>query len=472
MAADLDTVTRMPLQTSALGGVDKPVYDWLEQHFGSAPSTFFRQLRWRIGWEADVLIGGQNTEVLVRGSRGKDHRSPISMQQEAQVHGIMERHGVRAPHVYGMIEEPLSIVMEKLEGGINSELITDENARWKVRSEFIQALAKLHAIPVEEFGEIGMFVPKTPQEIAFNLYGPCIDIVRERLGSQPFGLVEFFARWLERNIPKNRNRCGFVTADAGQFLYKGDRFTGLIDFEVSYLGDPAAEFAGMRLRNTTEPLGDISRLCDYYESLTGDRISKAAIEYHSAGFASTNSMLMWPMMFEPEPDNDYVAYLQFCVATSRWGLAAMAEVSNVKLPNLPPPVLNSALPFDAASTHLQTHLAGWKTGDTELNFYLEQAGVLAQYLDRCHKYGATILAADLADAETLTGKKLNTRAEADAAVDAFVRNADATADAALILFFHGWLHRQNFLLKGCGSQSYLTGQTLQPIARRPADDDK
>ncbi len=458
-----DTIARMVIDTAALSDVDRPVYEWLRDHFGCEPQNFCRQLRWRISWEADVVINGRLQGVLVRGARGKSARYPMTLHQEAQVHHVMERHGVLAPKVYGMIEDPIAIVMERLDGTINSALIEAPVARNKVRREFINALAKLHAIPVEEFGAIGLPVPKSAREIALSLYKPCIDIVRAAFADRPFPLTEFYARWLEKNAPEDRDRPGFVTADAGQFLYDGDRFTGLIDFEVSYIGDPAAEFAGMRLRDTTEPLGDISELRKYYESLTGDRIPYRAIAYHSAGFASTNSMLMWPMMYEPEVQNDYVAYLQFCVATSRWGLQGIAESLGVTLDPVADPLPNPTVPYEAAPSQLINMMTSWETGDTALRFHLDSAAVLGTYLQRCAIYGGSILAADLADAEALTGKPVTTRLEADAAVDAFVRSAGSDQDATLVAHFNRWLSRQNFLLKGCGSQSYLTATTLQPI---------
>lgn len=103
-------------------------------------------------------------------------------------------------------------------------------------------------------------------------------------------------------------------------MYDEGGFTGIFDFEVGYVGDPAAEFAGMRLRNGTEPLGDISKLADHYEELTGDRIPQKVIAYHSAGFAGTNGMLCWPLVFDPEPQQDFIAYLHFSIATARWCL--------------------------------------------------------------------------------------------------------------------------------------------------------
>ncbi|WP_336971126.1 phosphotransferase [Sphingobium aromaticiconvertens] len=458
-----DTIVRMKIDPATMSETDRPVYEWLHTHFGCVPQNFCRQLRWRIGWEADVEIDGRTQGVLVRGSRGKDVRYPITLHQEAGIHHVMERHGVPAPRVFGMIENPVAIVMERLPGGINTDLIPDSAVRKQVRHAFIDAMAKLHAVPIEEFAALGMNMPRNPRELALNLYQSSIDIARTALADRPLPLVTFLAKWLEDNVPEDRHRAAFVTADAGQFLFDGDRMTGLIDFEVSYIGDPAAEFAGMRLRDTTEPLGDISELRRYYETITGAAIPHKAIAYHTAGFSGTNTMLMWPMILKPEVQNDFIAYLQFTIACSRWSLQGIAESLGIDLDDVAEPEANTTVPFAAATAQLDALLTGWETSDAGLRFHLEGAAALAAYLERCHVYGGPILAADLADTTALVGRTVTTREEADAAVEAFVGNAAPHQDAALVRFFHRWLARQNWLLKGCGSQAYLTETTLQPI---------
>src|SRR3546814_5225524 len=95
--------------------------------------------------------------------------------------------------------------------------------------------------------------------------------------------------------------------------YEDDRVTGLIDFEVSSFGDPAAELSGLRLRDAAEPLGDLSAMTDRYEMLTGDRISKQLLEYHSAGFCGVNGFLMWGLAYDTTLDQDYIAYMHYSV---------------------------------------------------------------------------------------------------------------------------------------------------------------
>src|SRR3546814_5116886 len=148
----------------------------------------------------------------------------------------------------------------------------------------------------------------------------------ERLmGERPFPIMRFIAQWLRRNVPQDRTRATFVNFDAGQFLYEDDRVTGLIDFEVSSFGDPAAELSGLRLRDAAEPLGDLSAMIDRYEMLTGDRISKQLLEYHSAGFCGVNGFLMLGLAYDTTLDQDYIAYMHYSVATTRWAIKDIAE---------------------------------------------------------------------------------------------------------------------------------------------------
>ena len=52
----------------------------------------------------------------VRGSRGGRFRELITLQQEADVNRVLRAHGVPVPKVYGMIDDPPAIVMDRLPG--------------------------------------------------------------------------------------------------------------------------------------------------------------------------------------------------------------------------------------------------------------------------------------------------------------------------------------------------------------------
>ncbi len=465
-----DTLTRMPLDTEHLPLLDQQVFDWLTARFGAPPLEFNRVLRWRTGWEATVSIDGKEQGLVVRANRGGSFKPPISLELEARLHDVMEANGVLVPHVYGMIDEPLAIVMEKLPGGINTNLIKNPDDRWKVRREFVEMLAILHEAPVDDFRAVGMSVAADPVRGSLEYYQYNCEHVRKASAGRPIPFLEFLDRWLERNMPTDRTRTGLVTADSAQFMHDDDRFTGLIDFEMAYVGDPAAEFAGFRVRDTTEPLGDIGKLRDYYEEITGDHVTRKLIAYHTAGYSGTAGFITWPLAFECDPDVDFVAYLQFTMCMCRWGLQGVMEFMDLPSEPIAEPVANTVLPFPFTGTQAKANATFWKTDDKALSYHLEAAQALAQYLERCAIFGQSILEADLLDIRELTGKSARTREEADGMLaDWICTKAGAEDDVRLVLFFDRWFQRQNFLLKGCGTQSWYTEVWLQPIAARPGE---
>jgi hypothetical protein len=221
----------------------------------------------------------------------------------------------------------------------------------------------------------------------------------------------------------------------------------------------------MRLRDSSEPLGDLGALYDHYEKVSGDRITKRLIEYHTAGFCGVNGFMLWPLAFNSTPEQDYAAYLNFAVATSRWCVTAMAAHDGVQLSELRTPVA-TAIGFDQAGHHLVRQIAGMAGPDPASAYVRDSAAALAHYQQRWLSYGADVLAADIADTETLIGTRPTGQADMMERLEAFVLQAGSDYDARLIQHFHRWLHRQSFLLTGCGIASYNVGLDLQVIPER------
>ena len=449
--------------TAALGEMDRKVHDWLEAKLGPV-TAFTRHPRWRPGWDVVVERDGVPLPLYIRGPRGDTYVSPVDMHQEAGIHRVYAANGIPAPRLVGLIDDPLSIVLERLPGTINVSTVDDDDTRRRILDDYVAIVARVHQLPLAAFAEIGLPVPETPEEIALALYTPAIAIFDRTIG-RPFPLMRFVERWLHRNVPQDRTRAAFVNFDAGQFMFEGDRVTGLIDFEVSAFGDPAAELAGLRIRNTAEPMGDISALIDRYEALTGDRIDKRLIEYHTAGFCGVNGFLLWPLAFDSAPEQDYVAYLQFAVAGSRYAIRAIADHGGMALAD---PAMPAARPigFAQAGAHLARQIAALP-GETKADAYARDSiAALARYQQRWAEYGPAVLEADLADAAALLGRAVADWDEAQAAVEAFVVAAGPQEDAALAQYFHNWLTRQDFLLRDCGPSYAYHGIDLQPIPPR------
>ncbi|MBK7283783.1 MAG: phosphotransferase [Sphingomonadales bacterium] len=205
------------------------------------------------------------SRYYIRGPRGDNYVSPIDMAQEAAIHRAYLANGIPAPRPIAVIDDPCSLVLERLPGTINTETIADPAARQRVREEFIEIVARQHQIPLDQFAAVGLDIPVGADAVSRNLY-VASEAIFDTLIGRPWPLVRFVGRWLKRHVPQDRTRAAFINGDAGQFMFEGDHITGLIDFEMSAFGDPAAELAGMRLRDTSEPLGDLSALYDHYEN--------------------------------------------------------------------------------------------------------------------------------------------------------------------------------------------------------------
>jgi aminoglycoside phosphotransferase (APT) family kinase protein len=443
--------------------MDSAIHAWLEAHLGHVV-CFRRHARWRIGWDVEVEQDGKRTAYYIRGPRGDNYVSPINMAQEAAIHSAYLANGIPAPKPIAMIDDPCSLVLERLPGTINTETIPDLDIRQRVRKDFIEIIARQHQIPLHHFANVGLTVPVGADAVSRNLYAASEAIFDSLIG-RPWPLMRFVGQWLKRHVPQDRTRAAFINGDAGQFMFDGDRITGLIDFEMSAFGDPAAELAGMRLRDSSEPLGNLSTLYDHYEMVSGDRISKSLIEYHTAGFCGVNGFMLWPLAFSSTREQDYMAYMNFAVATSRWCVKAMAEHAGISLAEPPAPQA-SPMGFERAGFHLARQIGDLPAPDEITTYLRDSATALARYQQRWLTYGSSVIAADMADCERLMGARPKDQDDMMRLLEAYVLQTDGTEDACLIQHFHTWLRRQDFLLTGCGVASTFVGLDLQKIPLR------
>jgi aminoglycoside phosphotransferase (APT) family kinase protein len=445
------------------GYMDRKVFAWLESNLGKV-TLFAPHARWRTGWDAEVSRDGVLLPLYIRGPRGENYTSPINMTQEAAIHRAYLANGIPVPKVVALIDDPEALVLERIPGIINTGAIADGNTQKKVRTEFVEIMAAIHRLPPKAFAEVGLDVPQSADAVSRNLYAAS-EAIFDRLIGRPWPLMRFTAGWLRRNVPLDRTRAAFINPDAGQFMFEGDRVTGLIDFEMSSFGDPAAELAGMRLRDTSEPLGDLSALYDHYEKVSGDRISKQLIEYHTAGFCGVNGFMLWPLAFTSTPEQDYMAYLNFAVATARWSYTAMAAHMGLQLSEPREPVPH-AMGFDQAGAHLVRQIGRLPAADDQTAYSRDSAAALALYQQRWLTYGADVLDADLDETAALIGQRPADQDDMAEKLEAFVLQAGPEQDARLIQHFHNWLRRQDFLLTGCGIASAFVGLDLQIIPER------
>src|SRR3546814_10751266 len=101
---------------------------------------------------------------------------------------LFRSHGIHCPHVYGMMPSPTAFVLDWAEGDRDPGLVQQatENAsqmseeRWQASLSYMDALAKMHAIPVEAFAVTEAGDPQTPRAIALDSYERNYQLLEKR----------------------------------------------------------------------------------------------------------------------------------------------------------------------------------------------------------------------------------------------------------------------------------------------------
>jgi hypothetical protein len=333
-----------------------------------------------------------------------------------------------------MTENPTAIVMERVSGTRDVGHAVDDDERRRIAEQYIEVLARMHELDTAPFVAAGMSLPQGPAETALSYLNANIVLYRRtKRGAQP--LVEFALRWMQRNVPMQRNTPRVVHGDPGQFLFEAGRLTCIYDFEATHIGDPLADLAALRTRHGTEPLGaDPGHLIRHYAALTGKPIDPAALSFHTAAFMLTAVMALAGPLTEPSPREMQLEYLTWDLMTRRAMVWAMAECLGVTI--TPKPLtrlpegrsalvarvleatinrIEAASGMGAADKASAVALLGWARG---------QAAA-----------GGANEAADLDRAARILGYRPSDWQAADAALERFVAAAGPEHDSMLLDYF-------------------------------------
>lgn len=138
---------------------------------------------------------------------------------------------------------PFSI-MAQVEDSISDVTQLDEEGRLKVGQSKWQILGKLAAKDPLELGFKDFCeVPSLDQCASQQLEYWAGVIEADRIHPQP--VAEAAIRWLRRNLPAPAQKLSVVHGDyrSGNFLFKDNEITGILDWEMCHLGDPLEDLA-------------------------------------------------------------------------------------------------------------------------------------------------------------------------------------------------------------------------------------
>jgi aminoglycoside phosphotransferase (APT) family kinase protein len=406
----------------------------IERLVGGRVIALERQPRWRKAWYAVVDRDGAYVPIYVRGDKQIDAEPYPGLAREAAILNLFGQSDLPVPKVYGMTENPIGIVMDRVPGTRDVAEAPDDDVRRTVAEQYMEVLARMHRLDPAPFVAAGIAHPQGAKETALSYLNANIVLYRRtKRGSQP--LVEFALKWMQRNVPLHRNIARVLHGDPGQFLFESGRLTCIYDFEATHIGDPLADLAALRTRHGTEPLGaDPSHLIRHYAALTGEPIDLPALSFHTAAFMLTAVMALAGPLTDPRPQELQLEYLTWDLMTRRAMLWAMAECMGVTIepkPLVRLPEGRSAL----VARVLESTVGRIETGTPIGAADKASARALIDWCRGQAAAGAAHEAADLERAAAILGYRPPDWRATDAALERFVAGASPERDTVLFDYF-------------------------------------
>jgi aminoglycoside phosphotransferase (APT) family kinase protein len=414
---------------------DSKIRAWIESHVGGQIVRFEQQPRWRGGWWVDVEKDGSTIPLYVREQRKEDY-PPWPLEHEARALQLLERHGVPAPHVWGIIDDPHATVMDNVPGEFDFARVS-EAERVAILEDFAAALARQHAIPPSEFVGPDVTMPQTPEEISLGCFKTC-EAMYLRGKKRPEPRVEFLRQWVYRNIPRHRKKVSLLSVDSGQFLFKDGKVAALYDFEYACLGDPLIDVAFVPLRLSMYNAGDVRPFFRRYAELTGEKYELGVLAFHAVWWGLCTPFILTGDLHDPPPGAKYFEYAGWYIGSIISQMEVLADLKGLDLSLDADPGPERASRWGQMVNVMASRLP--EASPQEAYDVTEQRKFL-EFTRRTDAF-PDIEAEYFADVEQLTGRKVFHWLEADTVFERFVLDAGPERDNEIIAVIHRWAVRQ------------------------------
>lgn len=443
---------------------------WLNDALDGTVTRCERQQRWRPGWFVDFRYrDGREATFFVRGDRHEEF-PPWPLEYEHRIIETLQDTPIPVPKVLGFCPDPRAIVLEHMPGRPNLGTAETEAERAAVMDELAGHIATMHSLDIAPFVAAGLTLPTTDEQriIPYFLEGEKIYL---RYKTAPDPRMEFIRAWIHRNLPANRAETRFLHGDPGQFLFQDGNITTMLDFEWSCLGDPIMDLGGLRLRALHEPMGDIRPLFRRYAELSGRKLDREVVGFHTVAFSANNGLAISHAVHDPKPGVDYPEYVSWYILGVLFTVKAIAEVCGATLtkPAAPAPGPGSRWggAYDVIAGTFGSE-AGTDADDSTTIHRRHLADGLAAFGRNLDRLDHALDAEYIASVSRLVGEPITDWREADRLLEAFVWSAGAEHDEALLDIFHRWSWKQIGALDGV-VHNKMWDLELQPLSEILAD---
>ena len=448
-------------------------FRFVEEVVGGHVVAAVRQPRWRPAWFIDVARpDGTEVAICFRGARREVPDGAGGLAHEFCCMEVLEANGIPVPLLYGYCPDPDGIVMARAPGRINLATAATPDDAGRVLEQYARILADIHAIDPDDFRAAGVPGPVDPDHPALGDLATWYDAFTAAK-TRPEPAVEFVVRWLFDNEPPPSGDPAFLVGDPGQFLFDDTDgpadVTAVIDLELGTIGDPAADLGGLLIRDSSEPMPDITLAVRAYNEATGRNLDRRTVLYQAVRFGIVTPLAVAGLVATPAVGLDYLQYLTWYLVYTRTPLELIATIEGIDVAPAAP-VAERPGPFGQAHGLLRA-IADPDGTATDPAPNLDPAAFdaysqravprLATYVDRVERFGRAVDDADRLEAATLLGREVTDRTERDELLEAAVAEADVTQTEAVLTFFIHRCQREEQLLGDLALE--LTGARVQTL---------
>lgn len=281
---------------------------WVEKTMNGKILCSVEQLRWRPQYFIDIATPKGVEKVVLRGFRDYGLLDPDEagsrkrLLREAKVLEALANTDVPVPRVYGYNEAGGWILMECLPGSDKLTAVTDRQVQAKIFREYLESMAKLHALDVNTPGlPADLDKPQSDEDCIRQAYRHRLKAFESQSGG-PDPFWTYALGWLERSRPDYVDHFSLCTGDMGvdQFFFDEGRFTAMFDLENVYISDPLRDIGMMRYRDMLYPLPDMAGHIRYFGEISGRCVTDQSLHFWTI-LGMLGASPSWRAIFE-KPD--------------------------------------------------------------------------------------------------------------------------------------------------------------------------
>jgi aminoglycoside phosphotransferase (APT) family kinase protein len=445
---------------------EQQIIDWVGAVTGGSVIRVERQARWRPCWWVDVERDGDRIPLYLRGNR-VGFGTANDVFREARAGEAMAAGGIPAPRVWGQSTELDAVLWDALPGVDNANV--PEPERPAARRAFAEVLARLHRADPELFVHTDRKRPVGDRAVATADHDFWVK-VWQTTQDRPEPLIAFVERWLTETMPSAFEQVSPLQGDAGQFMWDGERITGLVDLEMVHLGDPHHDLAFVRMRDFSEPVGGVADTYRWWAEAGGFDLDLQRVRWFGVMAAIETPEALSLATTMPLPPGDLAQYLTWYVQQQRCAIEILAEHDGIELDPPDVPAERATLSDDAirltnawraATGWLDQHgreLVGEPFADADAERQRRGAASLVEWQHRCAVFGPSLDAATRTDVAAIIGG----HEAGDAVVDRLATlNAVGLPRPDVVRTLHRWIVRTEWLLEPVLGDA--AGNVLSPI---------